>query len=504
MNRNVLGLLRGTIAMMAGLIAIMAAGLAADLVAQGFPLAAIARLDVNEARHLDSLLNRSSNQIVAVVFTTVAIAVPLTANMYSVKFLEFFLKDMVNATVLTIVLVANLGAVWVGYGLKQEFVPRLEIHALLALTVLCFALVIPYLYYVFRFLHPHTLLGKLESEIVGGFSRASRHPQHAAGIRERVAQGIEHVANVAIRSVDRADRSTAIESVLTLDRVARSFWRVKPALPPSWFETDANLFLGFSSQAVAEFAASRTWVEMKVFSQLRQVMSAAVPSMHDLVSTIAKVSRKLGLEDAARHDPALRDMVIDYFNTFVRLALNRRDVRSLFILFDQYRTFAEALCVEHAEEISAIADNFQYYGRAAREQQMPFVVELVAHDLGVLVEHAWGARAANREQLVDRFVAYEADAPSPLPGVKKAQALVASYFLLEGEEEPVERIARSFAGLGRDFVASLRDELLRVTREKYWEVNERRMNIDYVPEPRREKLREFFAGLADARREVES
>jgi hypothetical protein len=111
---------------------------------------------------------------------------------------------------------------------------------------------------------------------------------------------------------------------------------------------------------------------------------------------------------------------------------------------------------------------------------------------------------ANREQLVDRFVAYEADAPSPLPGVKKAQALVASYFLLAGEKEPVERIARSFAGLGRDFVASLRDELLRVTREKYWEVNERRMNIDYVPEPRREKLREFFAGLADARREVGS
>ena len=160
--------------MMAGLIAIMAAGLAADLVAQGFPLAAIARFDVNEARHLDNLLNRSSNQIVAVVFITVAIAVPLTANMYSVKFLEFFLKDMVNATVLTIVLVANLGAVWVGYGLKQEFVPRFELHALLALTVLCFALVIPYLYYVFRFLHPHTLLGKLESEKIGRASCRER------------------------------------------------------------------------------------------------------------------------------------------------------------------------------------------------------------------------------------------------------------------------------------------------------------------------------------------
>jgi len=37
--------------------------------------------------------------------------------------------------------------------------------------------------------------------------------------------------------------------------------------------------------------------------------------------------------------------------------------------------------------------------------------------------------------------------------------------------------------------------LLHIMREKYWEINERRMNIDYVPAPQREKLREFFEGL---------
>ena len=34
------------------------------------------------------------------MFTTVSIAVPLTANMYSLKFLEFFLKDRVNSGML--------------------------------------------------------------------------------------------------------------------------------------------------------------------------------------------------------------------------------------------------------------------------------------------------------------------------------------------------------------------------------------------------------------------
>jgi hypothetical protein len=38
--------------------------------------------------------------------------------------------------------------------------------------------------------------------------------------------------------------------------------------------------------------------------------------------------------------------------------------------------------------------------------------------------------------------------------------------------------------------------LLQVTRQKYWEVSERRMNIEFVPEPQREKLREFFETLS--------
>ena len=33
---------------------------------------------------------------------------------------------------------------------------------------------------------------------------------------------------------------------------------------------------------------------------------------------------------------------------------------------------------------------------------------------------------------------------------------------------------------------------MQVTRQKYWEVSERRMNIEFVPEPQRVKLQEFF------------
>jgi hypothetical protein len=44
----------------------------------------------------------------------------------------------------------------------------------------------------------------------------------------------------------------------------------------------------------------------------------------------------------------------------------------------------------------------------------------------------------------------------------------------------------------------VKSELLDVRREKYWEVNERRLNMDYVPEPQRERLREFLERVVPA------
>jgi hypothetical protein len=80
--------------------------------------------------------------------------------------------------------------------------------------------------------------------------------------------------------------------------------------------------------------------------------------------------------------------------------------------------------------------------------------------------------------------------------VKKAHALLASYFLYSGQNEAARLIQRSFQGMGPEFVKGIKDDLLQVTRPKYWEVSERRMNIEFVAEPQRAKLREFFDGLA--------
>lgn len=483
--RNVLLL---ALALLGGLIML----LAWELWRGGYSLSALVVFDLEEARHLHDLLSRNLNQLLAVVFTSVAIAVPLTANLYSLKFLEFFIKDPVNAAVLLLVVCANLVGTWTGLALKDDFLPSFLLVMTLTLTVICYALLFPYLYYVFRFLHPSTLLERLEAEVYAHWRGAQRSPARLASHRLHCAGDIEHIASIAIRAIDRADRSTAIESVLTLEAIARAYWQIKPQLPLPWFEADANAFLGFSSRAIAEFTAKRIWLEMKLFGQVRQILSAAMPRVHDVITAIARSTRKLGEERAALADEAVRNLIIEYFNTFLRLTIVRQDTRSALIILDQYRSWVEGLSSEQAELVSDIAFYLSAYGHLARENKLRFIAEAVARDLGVLVQQAWRDHAPNRQTLLELFLSYDHGARKPLEGVKKAQAILASYLLLLGKPEPVALIRREFRDLTPEFLQAIRDDLLHFQRGKYWGISERRDNIDHVPADQREKLREFL------------
>jgi len=142
-----------------------------------------------------------------------------------------------------------------------------------------------------------------------------------------------------------------------------------------------------------------------------------------------------------------------------------------------------------------VAGYFEYYAEVARDQNLLFLVEAVAHDLGALVESAWRANAPQRQQLLERFVVFDGRAPKPLSGVKRAQAILASYLLLNNHTGAADSLRQAFAALPPEFVRGLRDDLLRVTREKFWEVNERRLNVDYVPPAQRPILKTFLEGL---------
>jgi hypothetical protein len=79
--------------------------------------------------------------------------------------------------------------------------------------------------------------------------------------------------------------------------------------------------------------------------------------------------------------------------------------------------------------------------------------------------------------------------------VAKAQAILGSYFVMTDRGAAAGQVRERLRPLDAQMLDRLGDELLAVRREKYWEVNERRMNMDYVPDAQRERLREFLDAL---------
>jgi hypothetical protein len=499
MSRDRSLLVRTVVLIAIAIAAVLAVETWIQLLVQPAPLGRLFAFQPDEARNYVNGFNRNFNQLLAIVFTTVAIAVPLTANTYSVKFLELFITDRINLVVLLLFVFGIPNNAWLLHDVKNDYFPAVQTTLALGMALLYPSLLVPYLYYVFRFLHPSTLLGRLRREVEREIAATRRRPTEAAQHARATAELLDHVASVGVRSVERADRSTAVETVLTLRQVVRHYWREKEHMPPGWYVADAAAFRSFPPAEVDEIAALRTTVEMKVFSEMREVLSAAVPKMHDVVSAVAETACVLGLDPAARRDERLEEMVVEYFNTFIRLAINRRDVRSVFILFHQYRGYAEGIAMERPERVQEIAYYFQYYAQAARDAGLAFVVETIAHDLGELVRAAWEHGYPNRHKLLERFLQFDPPGAQPLPGVKKAQAILAGFFLLHGADQEAAAIRDSFRGLPAPLLAGMKDDLLHVRREKFWEVNDRRLNMDYVPEQQRAKIAELFAALADGR-----
>ena len=82
----------------------------AELLFTELTLPKLTSLTPAEARSLVNLLNGKLNQAMSILFIVTGMAVPLTANLYSLKFLELFIRNPVNVTVLLFVIFANIRA----------------------------------------------------------------------------------------------------------------------------------------------------------------------------------------------------------------------------------------------------------------------------------------------------------------------------------------------------------------------------------------------------------
>jgi hypothetical protein len=188
-----------------------------------------------------------------------------------------------------------------------------------------------------------------------------------------------------------------------------------------------------------------------------------------------------------------------FFNSYLRAALNARDLRSAYYVLDQYRLLGEA-AVSAADGAHAleVAGHLRFYGHLAYEMNQPFLLEAVAYDLARLVEHAVERNRPEATALLDLFLQVDQEAHSTeqeerLRGVRRAQIQLATFFLERGDEAPARRIFEDLKHERADRLTAVRQELLAENRTQYWEFTDRGVNFSYLSPARREHLARFFS-----------
>jgi hypothetical protein len=257
-------------------------------------------------------------------------------------------------------------------------------------------------------------------------------------------------------------------------------------------------FVSMAPEVLADVSSRRYWVEMKVLRQYQTLYNEALNKMRDINYVVAISTRRIGELAMKEKNDELVDLVVKFFNTFLRATINARDVRTAYNVLNQYRLFGEDLLdYRDGSRAVEVARYFKYYGRLSFDQKQSFVLETVAYDLCTLNEIAFDRGSKVGRDILRIFLEVDKESETDvqeasLRGVRKAQIKLATYYLLKGDEASAREVHRDMLHEKPERLASIRDELLAVQSREFWEISDRGQNFDYLSPERKGRMLTFF------------
>jgi hypothetical protein len=460
----------------------------------------------------DTLQNALGNlaQIIAAVLgiaiTVVSIVVQLAATRYTPRVADMFFRDRTNLAVMGFFVVACIDAVWVSLSVSRDYVPVATVVATVAIVTASLLALIPYFAYVFDFLDPEKVIARIGQQTLQNALGGRRADADLETRQGQTVTSMEQLADVAVNALTQKDKVIASDAISALRRVIVDYLPQKAHLADAWFEIGAALrsnpdLVALAPGSVTDLARARIWLEWKGLRHLRGVFGEALKSMPQMAHVVAIETRYIGEAALASSDQAVLSLTVKFMNTYLRAALNARDIGTVYNVLNQYRQLAEVLLRSHDPgadaEVSQVAVYFKYYAQLAHGMGLGFVTETAAYDLGALCELASQIDSRAHEHLLATFLEIDKEAENTaqekaLRGVRKAQAKLAAYYLVAGTTRRARQIYDDMALETTERLRSIRDEMLSITSKDFWEIIDRGTNFDYVDDERKAKLREFF------------
>jgi hypothetical protein len=474
------------------------------------PLGWLAALNLEEV--YDGLGNFAEviAAVLASAVTVVAIVVELAANRYSHEITRLFLREPVNVVVLGLFVVTTLMCVWVsgilGVSGAGALIPNAAFAITLGLVTLCLLLLVPYIYFVFTFLSPITVIDRICRDAYRVILRA--RPSSVARSQTKVEEAVDELQDVARSAITKSDRGIAMAAVDALAELACDYVRVRDRLPPAWFEVTPKVaadpdFIALSPEVMGEVRRQGIWLERKVFRRYLSLMGQSAVHARDVANLIGINTRRIACEFGGRH-PHLLELCMRSFNSYLRTTIGARDPKTAYFLMNQYRLIAEHLLRDGQPEIAVkIAGYLREYGQLAHGMQLSFLLETAAYDVMQMIEYALELESPAVDPLLNTLLQLDQEIKEEkhedsLLGVRRCQMQLATLFFARGDEARAQRIVEDLRGERLERLERLRDAMLTDDRAQFWELMDRGVNFAYLAPERRPYLAVLFERLGAA------
>ena len=445
-----------------------------------------------------SPMARAYNNVLAMLIATIGLAIPLTANMHTPKLIEMFLRDRINRYVLTFMAFGAAHVLWVEFMIGPHFAPMWSITIAIWLALVGWALLIPYFFYVVRFVDPSRLLIRLRDDAMQIVERVAARKQEPLAAQMLLSVRIRQIGTIIIKSLDRDDRDVAAEGAWMIKLLLDHYDGHKSRMPREWYVVDRADFVGLSDEALEMLNETKVWYEMKCLLQLEYGFLRSVNGPTDTVSTFSDALRVIAARCELHHDEQALRLAIRFFNNFLREAIKAKNLRAVYDVFHQYRRLGREL-LDRPELLREIGRHFSYYANMARTYGMVFAPQLAIFDLGFVTRRAYERASPASAELLKECLNLPHRTGDDIHSMAVKAKIILGGFFIENKLEPEAALVRAnLRDVATTEIEQAEAALLAAERT-FFEVTDRQLNLEYVPPERREPLRKFCATLTMAR-----
>jgi Predicted membrane protein (DUF2254) len=440
----------------------------------------------------------------SIVIIAVVFGIQTTASRYSPRVMEIFTTNPLNALVLSFALASILYTFLARAEVKVNYVPNWTVGAAVLLALLNFAILLPYVGYIFDVMRAERLVGSI-------MRRARRQLKAAVSGRKSLRRrsalmtSVAQVTDIAFGSIQLGDMPVCVLSIEVLGQfLAEDYIPSKKKLAAEWFKVGHTQLPGASDQILTEVNRAGTWFTYTVMSSFVDMVGLTPVHRKEAVHAIAVATRNVGLAAINVGERETAELCLRFFNTYLRGAINRSAPTFASVIMNEYRRFAIGALEWRSDLAIDAAAHLLRYGRHFDDAGMPATLGAAAEDVADL---AIEARARDPEVTHRLAVILVRNLLELIPsgraigvnGLFKGVAKL-TFWAMAADQKDISRIlVEGIAAAPPDFVDAALDRMESMHSGLFWEVNERVIAFDWVEQPLRAEIPRLRAALRRAK-----